>query len=250
MLLMKNQMSTTPTRENHDLAEDRSCAFLLQWHEELVSICRKYHVEYYYFSSSLLAYSNVIPDQMILDRCPRNWNNHLQIYGFDVITPLFYQFGNACKFMIWSQKDQCISAEERRFNNEAKKYGIEAGITFSYRPIPAHQAVFSLATSEPLASSMLIDPSVQREFDLLGARLVQAHWEKLGTLPDKLIDKYTNREIECMRLVAEGKTDADIAAILGIARRTVVFHIQNVMVKTKTHSRTSAAVKSVLYVRI
>jgi LuxR family quorum sensing-dependent transcriptional regulator len=56
----------------------------------------------------------------------------------------------------------------------------------------------------------------------------------------------TTREVECMRWVAAGKTDADIAAILGIAPPTVHYHVERVKKKFRTGSRTEAVAYLVL----
>jgi DNA-binding CsgD family transcriptional regulator/tetratricopeptide (TPR) repeat protein len=50
----------------------------------------------------------------------------------------------------------------------------------------------------------------------------------------------TAREVEVLRLVAGGKTSAEIAAELILSRRTVERHISNIYNKTSTHSRAEA----------
>ena len=50
----------------------------------------------------------------------------------------------------------------------------------------------------------------------------------------------TEREVEVLRLVASGKTSAEIAAELVLSRRTVERHISNCYTKTNTRSRAEA----------
>ncbi|MCZ6535220.1 MAG: LuxR C-terminal-related transcriptional regulator, partial [Chloroflexi bacterium] len=50
----------------------------------------------------------------------------------------------------------------------------------------------------------------------------------------------TRREVEVLRLVASGKTSAEIAADLVLSRRTVERHISNIYSKTNTRSRAEA----------
>lgn len=47
----------------------------------------------------------------------------------------------------------------------------------------------------------------------------------------------THREVEVLRLVAAGKSSAEIAAELVLSRRTVERHISNIYSKTNCHSR-------------
>jgi DNA-binding CsgD family transcriptional regulator len=55
-------------------------------------------------------------------------------------------------------------------------------------------------------------------------------------------DGLTHREVEVLRLVASGKTSAEIAADLVLSRRTVERHISNIYNKTKARNRAEAAV--------
>jgi DNA-binding NarL/FixJ family response regulator len=52
----------------------------------------------------------------------------------------------------------------------------------------------------------------------------------------------TGREVEVLRLVAEGKTNKEIALELAVAERTVEFHVSNILAKLGVSSRVEAAV--------
>jgi non-specific serine/threonine protein kinase len=51
----------------------------------------------------------------------------------------------------------------------------------------------------------------------------------------------TPRELEVLRLVAEGRSDREIAAELSISRRTAMKHVSNILRKLDVESRTAAA---------
>ena len=53
----------------------------------------------------------------------------------------------------------------------------------------------------------------------------------------------TRREAECLRLASLGKTDAEISIVVGIAPRTVRFHLANVKSKLGATSRINAIAK-------
>src|SRR6201996_4694911 len=63
-----------------------------------------------------------------------------------------------------------------------------------------------------------------------------ALWPKTVELND--------REIEVLTWVARGKTSAEIAQILGLAKRTVDFHTDNARSKLGAATRTEAAIKA------
>jgi len=55
----------------------------------------------------------------------------------------------------------------------------------------------------------------------------------------------TQRESECLRWTAQGKSSWDIAVILKISRNTVNFHVKNAMKKLGTSRRTVAVIKAI-----
>jgi DNA-binding NarL/FixJ family response regulator len=55
----------------------------------------------------------------------------------------------------------------------------------------------------------------------------------------------TVREIDVLKLIAEGRTNRSIAAELGITEYTVKFHVNSILGKLSAESRTEAAMKAV-----
>ena len=77
--------------------------------------------------------------------------------------------------------------------------------------------------------------SADAAFRQLGAA-VPATPSAARTLPGGL----TEREAEVLRLVADGRTNKDIAAHLGLSQKTVARHLSNIFVKTGVTSRAGA----------
>jgi DNA-binding CsgD family transcriptional regulator len=77
-----------------------------------------------------------------------------------------------------------------------------------------------------------------------GAAEVSTRWGALGRadLCDRSAAQLTCRETEVLRLLADGLSDREIAARLGISAKTVEKHVGAVLRKTGTASRTAAAV--------
>jgi DNA-binding NarL/FixJ family response regulator len=82
------------------------------------------------------------------------------------------------------------------------------------------------------------------DFDILEtiikARLVGVARTEIGP---KLAD-LNDREIETLTWVARGKTSTQIAEMLGLAKRTVDFHLDNARTKLGAATRTEAVVKA------
>ena len=57
-----------------------------------------------------------------------------------------------------------------------------------------------------------------------------------------MIDSLTKRELEILKLIAQGLLNKEIAAMLNISERTVKNHISNIFKKIDVSDRTQAAV--------
>jgi len=73
-----------------------------------------------------------------------------------------------------------------------------------------------------------------REF-VLGIH--QAATTIIGTNKSKQTIKLTDRERECLEWAAVGKTNWEIGTIIGVTKRTVIFHLQNAAGKLQTKNR-------------
>ena len=54
------------------------------------------------------------------------------------------------------------------------------------------------------------------------------------------LDSLTTRELEVLRLLSDGRTTVEIAALLGISPMTVQSHVKNVLAKLGVHSKVEA----------
>jgi DNA-binding CsgD family transcriptional regulator len=61
-------------------------------------------------------------------------------------------------------------------------------------------------------------------------------------LPDAVA--LTRLEVNCLRWVARGKTDEEIAIIMGRARPTIRFHLQNAAIKLRAANRSQAVFRA------
>jgi two-component system NarL family response regulator len=63
--------------------------------------------------------------------------------------------------------------------------------------------------------------------------------------PDMPVPKLTPRELEVLKLVAEGMSNKDVAAELAISENTVKNHVRNILEKLHLHSRMEAVMFAV-----
>ncbi len=77
--------------------------------------------------------------------------------------------------------------------------------------------------------------------DALRGRLIGARHAPIDGLPT---DPLTAREREVLALLAEGRSNRDIALALGIAERTAKFHVNAILEKLEAEGRTEAVVRA------
>jgi DNA-binding CsgD family transcriptional regulator len=108
--------------------------------------------------------------------------------------------------------------------------------------------VISTSTPSYLAVWFVIEAIVAEveDEDVIGAiaigRFIADAFHRIMTEQSQLL---TDRERECMKWVAEGKTSWEVGQILGVSERTVNFHIQNCIDKTDSVNRSQAITKCI-----
>jgi len=74
-----------------------------------------------------------------------------------------------------------------------------------------------------------------------GLGAIQAEREAASLLSPSRPGGLTEREVEVLRLVASGRTNPEIAAVLYLSEKTVARHLSNIFAKVDVSSRTAAA---------
>ncbi|HEV8683371.1 MAG TPA: response regulator transcription factor [Actinomycetota bacterium] len=91
----------------------------------------------------------------------------------------------------------------------------------------------------------LIDPEEM-------SRLLQRFRQRreAGDAARSRVERLTPRETEILQRMADGLSQDEIAAILGISRHTLRTHVQNVLTKLKVRSRLEAMAQAVRYGKV
>jgi len=105
----------------------------------------------------------------------------------------------------------------------------------AYLPSDAAAAEI-LAAIAAVGQGLVVLTQVQAE------RLLPAHSPRDENLP-RLIEALTPREIEVLRLMADGLVNKEIADRLGISEHTAKFHVASILGKLQASSRTEAVAR-------
>jgi LuxR family quorum-sensing system transcriptional regulator SolR len=174
---------------------------------------------------------------------PAPWLEHYFAHGYLTIDPVLQQLSRDPTPVAWSSASL---TQQPAFWEEARAHGVRHGWAIATHGSTRTVGILSLARSEEVLTA--------RELGNVEAQLVWlshtahgaiSHVEmrnlRAPTDPDLSL-----REREILRWTAAGKTAAEIGLILGIAERTVNFHIASTLGKFKVANKTQAVVTAVM----
>jgi LuxR family quorum-sensing system transcriptional regulator CciR len=136
-----------------------------------------------------------------------------------------------------------LSAAEQRLMGKARSAGLGEGFTVPLHAPGERAASCSFATivDEPLpgnallAAELLAHVAFSTLFDLL-------HYQRRSSAP-----RLTARQEECVVLMSQGKTDWEIATILGLGEETVTAYLKAARQRFGVSRRTQLALAAVSY---
>jgi DNA-binding NarL/FixJ family response regulator len=109
---------------------------------------------------------------------------------------------------------------------------LQAG-ALGYLTKDATRAEIGRAVLAAAAGQAVLDPAVQQ-------RLLSAAVRAPATQPDHDPDELTPRESDVLRLIAQGKSNREIARALYVSEATVKTHVNRIFAKTGSRDRTQA----------
>lgn len=146
--------------------------------------------------------------------------------------------------LVWTPEAAAHDAQEKtcRLFAEAASFGLEAAIGVPVHGLGCRWGVVILATYHPLKRRDVVNrlPQVQ-----LLATYVHEAGHRYAAQRSRVEQVHlTVREVECLRWTSLGKTGWEIGRLLGIAERTVVFHLENASHKLGVFSRHHAVARA------
>ncbi|MCW1430877.1 LuxR family transcriptional regulator [Novosphingobium sp. JCM 18896] len=180
---------------------------------------------------------------LLLENYPRTWVDEYTSSGHYRHDPVRRLAGLRPGTFVWSELPARLTLSRKEVDvlARAQAAGLGEGFTVSLYAHGDRQAScsFVCATGEPLptialpAAEMIARHAFTRLFDILHPTVLD-------------VPHLAPRQLQCVLLMAQGKTDAEIAIILGIAEETVTQYINDARSRfgVTRRSQLSAAVAS------
>lgn len=173
---------------------------------------------------------------------PEPWREHYRVNRYLAIDPVL-QFGQRyVKPVLWSG----IATADAPFWADARQHGLNHGWSHTIRD---HTGIFGTFSLVRRATPITEDELAASEPEMIW--LSQRAHASIGTLmAEKVLPDAATRlkevERQTLHWTAEGKTAAEVAAILEMTERNVNFHIRNAVTKLNAANKTHAVVKAAL----
>ncbi|MGO7036461.1 transcriptional regulator VisN, partial [Rhizobium ruizarguesonis] len=137
-----------------------------------------------------------------------------------------------------TELEKCMQVFQPNFALLPDSAEVPDGASRQYCSVTFNVGRSRLALMFLFGEGFILSPERLRDVGLL-AGYVASFLRCGGTKVDRDFE-LTDRELECLFWIAEGKTSDEIAMILGISRNTINNYITSVMRKTATKTRSEA----------
>jgi DNA-binding CsgD family transcriptional regulator len=188
-------------------------------------------------------------DPLTITTYPSSWVQRYTANRYDRIDPVIARSIATTLPFSWSiaESDINLTKKQKWFFEEAREFGISHGLT-----IPIHERLGKVATLTISAcgSRSEFDGRVERYRHELHLIAIYLHARLRNATPapiSPLRPFLTQRERSCLQWVARGKSASDIAEIIRISRRTVVFHTENAKRKLGVATAQQAVAMGLMY---
>lgn len=201
----------------------------------------------HYFYGVLIPTSFTKPSIYIISNQPEEWRTRYSEKGYLSIDPTATYCMQNIAPVHWQNLDNNLPLQSsvRKMFGEALDFGIVDGISFPVHTIRHETAMLSLSSNRPDEDWNKRLLQFIPESHLFAAYLHEAMIRILPDIQKAMGTMLTEREKECLLWTAEGKTSWEISQILGIAERTVVFHLKNATQKLDVANRQHAVAKAI-----
>jgi DNA-binding CsgD family transcriptional regulator len=188
-------------------------------------------------------------DPLAITTYPSSWVKQYCANRYDRIDPVIARAIATALPFSWStaQTDIKLTKKQKWFFEEAREFGISDGVTI---PIHDRQGKVATLTISACGSRSAFDDRVEQYRHELHLIAIYLHARLRNATPapvPQLRPCLTQRERSCLQWVARGKSASDIAEIISISRRTVVFHTENAKRKLGVATAQQAVARGLMY---
>jgi LuxR family transcriptional regulator, quorum-sensing system regulator CviR len=176
---------------------------------------------------------------------PEEWIRLYWHNGYFEVDPVFQTALNKPGTQHWGATyREATSPKQREFMTTAKEFGLADGITTGSSDPACRVATFcSFASSDSVDAARYV-PLVEYFGYYVHMALLRTAPAKAQSM-DRCVKQLTLRELTILNWMKNGKTNWEIAQILGVTERTIRFHVESIFSKLDVTSRSQAVATAI-----
>jgi LuxR family quorum-sensing transcriptional regulator LasR len=151
--------------------------------------------------------------------------------------------------VIWSNfaDDEALSVEEIRYLADARDHEIGEGVSYPVQMKNGDSGILSFANHIDRPATEQVVARALAEGSLTAPLVHDAMRRIVDTERKVLQAPLTQRELECLRWIAFGKSNWEIAAIFGISEHGAVYYVRKLLWKLGATNRHQAVERATVY---
>lgn len=213
--------------------------------EEVFAILRQHFGELGFGAIGYLVPSKTEPGRVEIEAYgfPDVWMARYRSGNLDTVDPFPRFVARSGRPLKLSEiaTTQKLSRDQNAFREEARSHGMTDGFLIPTFGIRQHLGLFAIGQIGNLA--VLDDVRI---FALQAvAQAAHTQLESLSEPSNAIRPNLSNREVTILHWIAAGKTNGEIAVILGIGVPTVATYIKRIFHKLEVTDRSSAAITAI-----
>lgn len=218
--------------------------------DELHAVCRGYSeaLGFQHFVYALRVPTHFANARLIMvDGYPPGWVKHyFEQHHFDADPVMAYCTQHVVP-ICWSDLRLEPGSQADRMMQEAAEFGLRNGVSMPLHSPQGELGIFSLAVDAESEEARAICERALEPIQVLAGYMYEALRRVSGLSHSNLSGPHlSERESECLRWAADGKTSGEIAQLLGLSESTVNFHLNSTMRKLDVTNRQHAVAKAAL----
>jgi LuxR family transcriptional regulator, quorum-sensing system regulator CviR len=176
---------------------------------------------------------------------PEEWIKLYWQKGYFEVDPVFQAALNKPGTQHWGTTyREATSPKQQEFMATAKEFGLGDGITTGSADPACRVATFcSFASSDSVDAARYV-PLIEYFGYYVHMALLRTAPPKAKSM-DRCVKKLTLRELTILNWVKNGKTNWEIAQIMGVTERTIRFHVESIFSKLDVTSRSQAVATAI-----
>jgi LuxR family transcriptional regulator, quorum-sensing system regulator BjaR1 len=181
------------------------------------------------------------PDPLITGTFPSEWIDHYQRQHYNLADPMFILLRRGVRPVLWKELEPYAArnAASKKILGEASEFRLLDGYSVPISDPSGMRCLLSFSTIQ-----LDSHPKLLLALQLISV-FAHAKYEEIVATAQDGLGPLSDREIECLKWAAAGKTDWEIGQIIEVKTTTVRTHLEHARQKLNAANKVEAVAKAI-----